>query len=192
MSEASVVDLRTVVLVEGESDRQALATLARRRGRDLDADGVAIVAMGGATNVGAFLDRFGPSGMNLRLGGLCDAGEERDFGRGLERAGLGTALTRADLEALGFYVCVEDLEDELIRALGTDAVERVVEAAGELGSFQTMQRQPAWRDRTTEHQLRRFIGTRGSRKVRYASLLVEALDPANVPRPLDGSLAAAG
>jgi len=33
------------------------------------------------------------------------------------------------------------------------------------------------------------MGSGGGRKIRYASLLVEALDLARVPRPLDGVLA---
>ncbi|MER6695329.1 TOPRIM nucleotidyl transferase/hydrolase domain-containing protein, partial [Streptomyces minutiscleroticus] len=53
--------VRTVVLVEGDSDQAALEALAARRGRDLDAEGVAVVPLGGATNIGRFLDVCGPS-----------------------------------------------------------------------------------------------------------------------------------
>jgi hypothetical protein len=185
----SMTNVRAVVLVEGTSDQVALETLAERRGRDLDADGVSIVPIGGAQAIGKFLDRFGPGGLNVELAGLCDAGEERDFRRGLERAGLGTDLTREQMERLGFYVCDADLEDELIRSLGAAAVERVVDAQGELRSFRTLQKQPVWRDRPTEEQLRRFMGSGARRKIRYARLLVQALDHADVPRPLDRVLA---
>ena len=177
-----------VVLVEGISDQRAIETLARRRGRDLAAEGVQIVAIGGAQAIRASLERFGPHGLDLRLAGLCDAGEERHFARALEGAGLGSGLTRADMESLGFYVCVADLEDELIRVLGTPRVEAIVGSEGELGSFRTLQKQPDWRGRSTHDQLRRFMGSGGSRKIRYASLLVDALDLARVPRPLDGVL----
>jgi hypothetical protein len=178
-----------VILVEGVSDQRALETLAERRGRKLEAERISIVPMGGAQAAGRFLERFGPQGLNLRLAGLCDAAEEGDLRRALERAGLGPGLRRAEMERLGFYVCVEDLEDELIRSLGPDAVERVVDAEGDLGAFRTLQKQPAWSGRTTEEQLRRFMGSGGSRKIRYARLLVEALDLARVPRPLDRVLA---
>lgn len=178
---------RAVVLVEGTSDLVAIEALAERRGRDLDADGISLVPIGGAQAIGRFLDVFVPQG--LRLAGLCDAAEEGEFRRGLERAGLGSNLTRADMERLGFYVCVEDLEDELIRALGAAAVEQVVEAQGDLGSFRTLQKQPAWQGRPVEEQLRRFMGSGGSRKIRYARLLVDAVDLARVPRPLDRVLA---
>jgi OLD-like protein len=180
------VEPRAVVLVEGVSDRVALETLARRRGRDLDVERVSVVAIGGAQAIGGFLDALGSE---VRLAGLCDAGEEAHFRRALERAGLGAALDRAGMESLGFHLCVDDLEDELIRALGAPAVERVVAAQGELGSFRTLQKQPDWRGRATEQQLRRFMGSGGSRKIRYARLLVEALDLSRVPRPLDGVLA---
>jgi hypothetical protein len=179
------VDARTVVLVEGTSDRVALQTMAARRGRDLAAEGVGIVPMGGARSIGRYLELFGPSGLNLALAGLCDVGEEGDVRRGLERAGLGSDLGRAEMASLGFFVCVVDLEDELIRSLGAAAVEQVVEGQGELGPFRTFQRQPAQRGRGLHQQLHRFMGTGSGRKIRYARLLVEALDLANVPEPLD-------
>jgi hypothetical protein len=177
------------VLVEGISDQVAFEALAARRGRDLAAEGAAVVPMGGARNIRRFLELFGPRGLDVRLAGLCDAGEEGEVRRGLERAGLGSDLGRADMEALGFHVCVADLEDELIRCLGPAAVEQVVEAQGELGSFRTFQQQPAWRGRSPQEQLRRFIGTHSGRKVRYGRLLVDALDLTSVPRPLDRLLA---
>lgn len=180
---------RTVVLVEGISDQVALEALAERRGRILAAEGISVVPIGGAQAIGSFLARFGPQGLDVRLAGLCDAGEEGDFQRGLERAGLGSNLTRAEMEALGFYVCVADLEDELIRSLGAASVEEVVDAQGELGSFRTLQKQPAQQGLAVEAQLRRFMGTRGGRKIHYARLLVDALDLTRVPRPLDRVLA---
>jgi len=178
----------TVVLVEGASDQAALATLAVRHGRDLVAEGVSIVPMGGATTIGHFLDLLGPNGHDCRLAGLCDAGEEGDFRRELERVGMGTHPTRADMESVGFFVCVADLEDELIRALGPDAVLEIIEAQGELGSFRILQRQPAHRERAIEQHLRRFMGTRSGRKVKYARLLVQTLDLGHMPRPLKGLL----
>lgn len=179
------VSARAVVLVEGTSDRLALEALAERRGRDLDAEGISIVAMGGAQAISRFLDRFGPRGLNLRLAGLCDAAEEPDFRRGLERAGFGSGLTRSDMERLGFFVCVEDLENELVRSAGAAAVEKVIAAEGELGSFRTFQKQPAKRELPYEEQLWRFMW---NRKQRYATLLVQTVDLERIPRPLDGVL----
>ncbi|KRV50573.1 hypothetical protein AQ490_16030 [Wenjunlia vitaminophila] len=181
--------VRTVVLVEGSSDQVALEALATRHGRDLGAEGVAVVPLGGATGIGRFLDVCGPSGLGLPLAGLCDVGEERHFRRHLERVGLGSGLTRAELETLGFHVCVADLEDELIRAVGAEGVQRVIEAQGELRPFHTFQGQPAQRERPVEHQLRRFLGTHSGRKALYAQALVAHLHLERVPRPLERLLA---
>ena len=189
LDRAGATEPRAVILVEGRSDQAALEALAGRRGQALDAQGISIAAMGGATNIERFLDRFGPHGLGVRLAGLCDAAEEGQFRRALERAGLGSGLSRAGMEALGFFICTADLEDELIRALGTDAVERVIEAQGDLRSFRLFQRQPAQQGRSPQRQLRRFMGTRSGRKSQYARLLVGALEPSRVPRPLDRVLA---
>jgi hypothetical protein len=178
------MNVRAAVLVEGVSDQSAVEALAELRGRDLAAEGISVVPIGGAQAIGRFLDRFGPRGLDVKLAGLFDVAEEDDFRRALERAGLGSGLTRADLERLGFYACVADLEDELIRALGAARVLEVAEAQGDLGSFRTLQKQPAWQGRPVEEQLRRFMGSGGRRKIRYARLLVEALDLSEVPRPL--------
>ena len=142
--------------------------------------------IGGAHAVGTYLERYGSRGPDLRLAGLCDVGEEGAFRRALERAGLGANLTRDDMEKLGFFVCVRDLEEELVRALGSAAVLGVVEEQGELRPFRTFQKQLAKRDLGLDEQLWRFMW---NRKIRYAPLLVGALDLDRVPGPLDGVLA---
>lgn len=178
--------MRSVILVEGVSDKRAVEALAARRGRDLAQEGIAVEAIGGAHAIGAALDRFGPRGLDVRLAGLCDAGEEHAFARGLERAGLGSVRSRRDLEALGFFVCETDLEHELVRAVGVAEVLHIVEEQGELTAFRTFQKQPAKRTLGLEEQLWRFMW---NRKIRYATLLVEALDLDSVPRPLERVLA---
>ncbi len=172
----------TTVLVEGESDRVAVETLARREGHDLEADQVTVVAMGGATSIRHFLERYGPVGSDHRLLGLCDWAEWAYVAAALDRAGLGGVVR--------FEVCDADLEDELVRGLGTDAVLQVIEAQGELASFRLLQRQPALRDRPLTAQLRRFFAGRSGHKLTYASLLVEALPPGQAPHPLAALVAA--
>jgi hypothetical protein len=179
-------ELRSIVLVEGPSDAAAVRALARRRDHDLDAEGVSIMAMGGYGNLGRFLERYGPSGLGVRLAGLYDAPEERHFTRGLARAGFGSNLTRADLEGLGFYACDANLEDELTRALGLEAMEELLEAQGELSAFRTYQKQPAHRQEAIEVQLRGFLW---NRKLEYGVLIVDALDLDRIPRPLTAVLA---
>ncbi len=161
-----------VILVEGISDRIALEAVAAKLGRDLAADGVEIVPIGGAQAVGRAFARYEAD----HVVGLCDAGEERWF-----RAVLGDVT----------FVCVENLEDELIRALGASGVENVLATQGDLDTFRNFQNQPAWRGRPVEAQLRRWFHAADRRATRYPPLLVEALEPARLPHPLVGVLAAA-
>jgi hypothetical protein len=175
---------RAVVLVEGESDRVALLTLAGRCGRSLADEGIEVVAMGGITNTRAFASHYGPRGLGIPLAGLYDAPEEAKLRHGLTAAGLPAALGPDGLPALGFFACSVDLEDELIRALGGEAVEAVIDAAGETRSLRLLAGMPAQRDRTRTAVLRRFLGSRSGRKARYAALLVHALPPGGVPDPL--------
>jgi len=181
---------RAVVLVEGVSDQIAVETLARRHGRDLAGEGIAVLPASGAGGITRYLRLFGPEGTGARLAGLCDAAEEHIVRRGLAAAGLGSPGSRADLERLGFFVCVQDLEDELIRAAGTALAAEVLAAHGDLAAFRTIQRQPAWRGKDEAAQLRRFLGAGSQRKLRYARLLTEAIDPDRIPRPLEAVLAA--
>ena len=67
-------------------------------------------------------------------------------------------------------------------------MEAILEDQGDLRSFQRLQHQPAQRHRTVQAQLRRFIGTRGGRKIHYAPVLVAALDPNRIPAPLQNLL----
>ena len=184
-------DARSIVLVEGISDQIVVETLAGLQARDLMKEGVAVVPIGGARSVSKFLARFGPTGGGLRVSGLCDAAEERHFCRELARAGYAQPGTRGDLERAGFFVCDRDLEDELIRAVGPDAIEAILAKEGDLASFRTLQKQAAWRDACFVDQLRRFLGAGARRKLRYASLFVLALDLDRQPRPLRGVLSRA-
>jgi hypothetical protein len=157
-----------VVLVEGITDRIALEAVAAKLGLDLADEGIEIVPIGGAQAIRRAAAQY----EGEEVVGLCDAGEERWF-----RRVLGDAA----------YVCTADLEDELIRALGPHRVEEVVAAQGELPTFRNFQNQPAWRGRPVEAQLRRWLQN-GGRYLRYPPLLIEALEPERIPRPLAGVL----
>jgi hypothetical protein len=185
---AKVAAAEAVVLVEGISDQIAVETLAARRDRDLVAERVAVLPVGGAHAMTRYLTQLGPAGAGLRLAGLCDAGEENIVRRSLARASIGSPGTRADMERLGFWVCVEDLEDELIRAIGIDRVETLIDSQGDLGSFHSLQKQPEWRGQPTRAQLRRFLGSGARRKLRYARLLTGAVGLDRLPHPLEAVL----
>jgi hypothetical protein len=174
----------TVVLVEGVSDQIALEVVAERQGRALRADGTFIVPTGGATNFGRFLAIFGPGGLDVRLAGLYDSPVEDRIRRSLQTAGVGPVDPREGLEAVRFYRCVTDLEDEMIRALGPPRVEEVVAAERELSSFRKLQGMPFHRQRPLAEQLHRFIGAHSGRKYRYARSLALSLDLTDLPRPL--------
>ncbi len=173
--------LRAVAFVEGASDHAALTVLAPRLGRDLDAEGVAVVPMDGFSGIGRFLATFGPGGRDLRLAGLVDEAEAAYVGARLARVGVDDAT---------FHVCHPDLEGELLRALGRAGVEDAVAAMGLAASFDRFRRQPAQRDRTWDEQVHRFLGTRAGRKVAAARALAEAVPLARVPAPLRAVLAA--
>jgi hypothetical protein len=179
---AQVGEAGTVILVEGVSDQIAIETLARAIGRDLHAHEAAVVPIGGAQAIGHFAASFGPGGAGLRVVGLCDAGEEPVVRRAVARAGAN----------LPVFVCDADLEDELIRAVTPDRVQDLLAAHGNLGSFRTLQKQPAWRDQPIQAQLRRFLASGATRKLRYAEeLVVAAVALGRVPTPLQGVLDAA-
>jgi hypothetical protein len=161
----------TVVLVEGITDRLALEAVAAKLGRNLPAEGVELVPIGGAQAVRRAASQY----KGEAVVGLCDAGEERWF-----RRVLGDAT----------FVCEKDLEDELIRALGPARVEEIVAAQRELETFRSFQNQVFWRGRPVERQLRRWLQN-GGRYLRYPPLLVEAMEPEEIPRPLAAILAAA-
>ncbi|WP_406840447.1 TOPRIM nucleotidyl transferase/hydrolase domain-containing protein [Streptomyces sp. AHU1] len=180
---AARLSVRTAVLLEGPSDLAAVDALAERRGRDLESEGVCVLAMNGAMSVGRFARLLGPPGLGLRLTGLCDEAERGYYARALGPASREDAGARQE-----FFVCAADLEDELVRALGVPRVEELIRAEGDLRALRTFVRQPAQQGRTAQRQLRRFFGTKKGRKIRYGRVLVEALSPDRVPAPLDGLL----
>lgn len=181
--------MRTTVLVEGHSDEAAVHALAERHGHDLAAAGVEVRALGGITNIRAVATSL--HGAGRRLAGLYDAPEVRFVRRGLAAAGV-TAGEDADLEAHGFFRCTDDLEDELRRALGTPAVERVIAEAGETRALDRLAQMPAQAGWTREEVLARFMSSRSGRKERYARLLVEAMPRGGEPAPLRALLAHLG
>ena len=183
---SKVDDARAVVLVEGVSDQIAVDATAEVVGVDLAAVGVVVVPIGGAHAIGRALAELRRRNERATVGGLCDAGEERYFRRALTAAGYGDVEDRDGLERRGFFVCVDDLEDELIRAAGRHVLAQVFTEQGDGPSFAAMQAQPQWRDAAFEAQARRFFGAGARRKHRYAAAIVAALGPERVPAPLVG------
>jgi hypothetical protein len=160
-----VLGPRSVIAVEGESDKLVLETISRRLGQHLEAEGIEIHAIGGAHAIRRFVSELGS---DVAVRGLCDEHEQHLFRRILDVV----------------YVCVPDLEGELIRALG---VERMLEIV-DRDAFAIMQRQPAQRGRPIELQLHRWLRSSSSRYHRYLPALADALELDRVPAPLSGVL----
>ncbi|GAA1621897.1 TOPRIM nucleotidyl transferase/hydrolase domain-containing protein [Catellatospora bangladeshensis] len=188
---AKIDEASALMLVEGILDQVALETAAAGRGLDLEAQGIVITPIGGAHAIGRFLADLGPRAARVRLTGLCDLREADLFRRAVSDH-FGSAHTAADMESRGFFVCDRDLEDELIRALGTTGVEALLDDEGDLALFRAFQNQPAWRGRQPEAQLYRFLRSSARRNLRYARLLVDAASARDaLPRPLGALLTAA-
>lgn len=175
-------DVRSAVFVEGLSDRIAVEALAHRRGVDLGERRVLVVVLGGVQGLRRMLQLI-PRRAGLVLSGLYDEAEEH-----VVRAALldQRVITEdGSLEDAGFFACRRDLEDELIRACGVEAVEACLAAEGDLTAFRRLQRQPEWRGRSADAQLRRWIASGARRKLRYAKILVDAVTAERMPQPLD-------
>ena len=77
----------------------------------------------------------------------------------------------------------------LIRAIGPERLAELIAAEGEGGALATLGKQAAWRDRPAGDLLHRFLRSKASRSLRYARLIVEALDEGRIPAPLSAVLA---
>lgn len=161
---------RTVVLVDGASDRLAL-----------NLDRVQIQDVGGVPNFRCFLLRYGPLGEGRRLAGLCDFPEWPRVLNALEASGVGSLLSFATLRDCAFFVCRADLEDELLAAVGVPAVLRIIERHGDLPRFRTMERQLAYRSAPLETQVRHLMT---QKQIAYAPSLIAALSLSRIPAPL--------
>ena len=176
--------MRTIVLVEGVTDQLAVTLAARRSGRDLDAEDVSIVPINGAHAIGRYLRELAVQTPGARFAGLYDEGEEEVIRTALERAGFGPDLDRSRLEDVGFFACVADLEDELIRAAGESDLSTLIEQEGDAQPWRRFRNQHVWRGRPADQQFRRFIRSVSERNSRYIRAIVETIDVSRLPRPL--------
>lgn len=167
---------RRVLLVEGITDQIAVETVAERLGRDVGAEGLVVVPMGGAHAAKQFIPHFLAKGVEVR--GLVDRNEAGEFA-----AALGVSRVD-DLARHGVRICVPDLEFELIGALEPAELEALLDREGDLRSFRTLQKQPNWRDRPFAEQLHRWLRSVSDRGPRYARLLIEAAPDDRLPAPL--------
>jgi len=171
---------RTVILVEGVSDKLALEAAAELSGVSLDGKGVSIVSVDGGNTLRMYLRLFGGEGFGLDLVGMCDEDKEGVWQRDLSDAGYGDVPDRAAMEHLHFYVACQDLEDELVRALGDQETEECIREQGDSTKLSKFSGQPKQAGKSRHDQLRAFLQVR-DRKARYAPLLVDRLTEAALP-----------
>ncbi|GAA1995107.1 TOPRIM nucleotidyl transferase/hydrolase domain-containing protein [Microbacterium pumilum] len=176
----ALTDPRAIVLVEGVSDQIAVDTLAQRLGAG--DRGIAVVPVGGAQGLRRMLRTIRVDHPAVPLSGLYDIAEARVIRRALEEVGL---LTPTDeIEVAGFFACVSDLEDELLRACGPELIEACLADNGDIIAFRKLQKQPEWRDRPIDAQLRRWMTSGARRKLRYARIFVDTIPLERMPQPL--------
>ena len=176
---------RKVVLVEGYSDRVVLLHLALRCGRNLDGEGVSIVAMDGGSGLGTYLRLYGAAGLKLAVLGLCDEDKEAKWLTELQGAGFAVA-DRASMKNVGFVVCQRDLEEEFVLALGVPATEAVITKEGKDSMLSTFRKQATYSALPPDQQLRHFLHKDNTQ---WAVPLVDALDLKNIPVALNAILA---
>lgn len=176
--------MRAIVLVEGVTDELALTLAAARLGRDLRAEGTAVIPTNGAHAVARFLRRLSAEEPGSILAGLYDEGEEDVIRAALVQAGRESSLDHDRLERAGFFACSTDLEDELTRAAGETVIARLIEREGDSQPWHTFSEQQAWKGRPMDQQFRRFIRSISERNSRYIRAIVETIDPSRLPRPL--------
>ncbi|QXC61597.1 AAA family ATPase [Aquihabitans sp. G128] len=104
---------KSVVLVEGPSDRVLLRSVARLLGHDLDRVDSSVVVAGGATSFKTLLRLYGPRGFDLDLFGLVDREEAN-----IVATAFGVSNDDEALLSVGFQVSDPDLEGEAVSGLG--------------------------------------------------------------------------
>jgi hypothetical protein len=141
--------------------------------------------MDGGGAVGTFLRLFGPSGLKLTVVGLCDEDQESRWLSELQKAGF-SAMDRTSMSSAGFFVCVKDLEQEFVRAIGLTATQSLIANEGQSPAFSAFQKQQAHSGAALDEQLRRFLQ---KDKVGWTIPLVDALNLKAIPGPLSDILA---
>lgn len=171
-----------VVLLEGRSDIAAVRAAAASA--QVDLSGVRLVDLGGITNVRSRLTVLAREEPGVeQVLGMCDAGETRFVVSALESTGH-WVRDASDLASAGFFVCVADLEDELLRALGPGRVIQVLDRLGLRDKLDALGQQPAWRERPLRDQLHRFAGVASGRKELLATAFTAELAADELPEPL--------
>lgn len=183
-----------MILLEGASDVAAVRVLAHTRGLGtaVDEGSIAAVSLDGVTNMRTGIVTARERHPEARVLGLCDAREQQVAVRALIATGvLAEGAGADDLPGAGFFVCHDDLEEELMRALGRDGVEAAIETLGLQPALLAFQRQEAWRGRPFEEQVHRFCAVASGRKIAMAGAMGAGLSVEQIPAPIAALLSRA-
>lgn len=165
---------RHVVAVEGISDRIVLEQAARVTGRQLDRLGVSVLETGGAGDMGAIWQMFGPEGFDVPMSLLIDRDAVAETASKL-------GVLEADLSSLSVWVSERDLEDEYTAAIGADTLWAAIETSGqfsknELGNCQIT----GQAGKRALDDVAAFCRFKSSYKTRVAMVVADLLDERTV------------
>lgn len=113
-----------VVAVEGISDRIILEHLADITDRNLDRLSVSLIEAGGFGDMGPLNKLFGDNGFGVPMSQLVDEDAEQRVAKQL-------GVEVADLPKRSVWVSRSDLEEEYVRALGSDNVWGALQSSGQ-------------------------------------------------------------
>jgi putative ATP-dependent endonuclease of OLD family len=160
---------RSIVAVEGASDRIIVGAAALATERDLDRAGVSIVESAGSGDMGAIISLFGPDGFDISLALLIDE-DARESAAGT----LG--VSAEDLEHHSVWISDPDLEGEYVQALGATAVWTAIENAGLFSPAELRNCSCSGPDSSrSDEDVAAFCRLKSSYKVRAAIVVAEAL-----------------
>jgi putative ATP-dependent endonuclease of the OLD family len=161
---------RSIIAVEGISDRIVLQAAALATDRDLDRSGISIVETGGSGEMGAILTLFGASGFDIGLALLIDEDAR-------EATAVKFGVAPESLEKHRVWISNPDLEAEYVSALGATNLWTALENSGLFSSAELANCACSGADGSrTEEDVAAFCRLKATYKVRAAIVVADALD----------------
>lgn len=157
---------KSIIAVEGQSDRMILARVAELTNRHLERDDVEILEAGGCNEMKHVMRIFGEQGFRLHVSILVDGDAEKKMADEL-------GVEKNNLSSKSIFVSRTDLEDEYVSAIGAN---RLWDAFYTSSMFTPNQLSNFKSDASNSKEL-----TRLCRKYKIASAVIACnlLDPAS-------------
>lgn len=161
---------RRVVGVEGFSDRVVLERAAELTDRELDRLGVSLLETGGAGDMGAIWQLFGPDGFDVPMSLLIDRDAVADTASKL-------GVAEADLNRHSVWISERDLEEEYTAAIGADVLWRAIERSGHFSKNELNNCKASGPSGTrTADDVAAFCRFKSTYKARAAMVVADLLD----------------